>query len=84
MTIDLDRYIVNKDFIQQYYCEHKEENIVRMISKLSNITLCPCIVVAYWVGDASNWPQEVIDCIKRLKVFYRYDEVLNKPKGSPE
>lgn len=83
MTIDLNTYSVNKEFVQQWYRNHQELVATHTISYLASITFCPAIAVAYWVGESSNWSADVVECIKRLEKFYRYDKVLNKPEGAP-
>jgi hypothetical protein len=83
VILDIDRYSANKEFIQDYYRGHKDEPLTRMIALLSTSTMVPCVVVSYYVGEVAGWPEEVVDSIKRLTEFYDYDDILNKPEGSP-
>ena len=83
MRIDLNTYKVNKKFIQDKYLEQPDCDIGTLISTLACGTMCPCIVVAYWIGEISGWHQDAVDAIKRLTKFYGYKEIVNKPDGSP-
>lgn len=85
MVIDIGKYKINKKYIQDWYFRNKDDkDIGRMIATLACATMCPCIVVAFWVGEASNWRPETIVCIQRLIKFYGYTGVLNKPESSPK
>jgi hypothetical protein len=86
MKIDIESYKVSKGYIQTLYLNnvHKNEPLGLTISMLSAIPpYVPCIVVAFWIGEACNWHPDVIECIKRLKEFYGYEDIANKPDGSP-
>lgn len=83
MTIDIAIYDINKDFIQDWYKNKSGGNITYAISMMASITMVPAIVVAYWVGEASDWDPVAVASIVRLKDFYGYTNVLNKPAGAP-
>lgn len=84
MIIDLDLYAVNKRFVQEWFEKNKESyDLGYCISNLAIMTMCPVIVIAYWIGDLTGWPPEVITKIERLKEFYGYTHISNKPPGSP-
>jgi hypothetical protein len=83
MVLDVELYRINRKFIHSYYEDHKDEDINRMISSLSVSTMVPCICVAYYVGEVSGWPEEVIETIKRLTKFCGYSKIINVPDGCP-
>lgn len=84
MRMNIDSYKVNKAFVQKWYEDNKDKMEIGMIiSSLACSTMCPCVVIAYWVGESANWPKEVIETIERLTKFYGYSEIVGKPEGSP-
>lgn len=82
MTVDLNTYKVNKDFIQKWYKSNRNRDVTYVISLLSCSTFVPCIVVAFYIGEVNGWSKEVTECIDRLTKFYSYD-ILNKPDSYP-
>lgn len=84
MRVDLNTYAaVNKEFVRAKYLEDPDQDLGKLVSILACSTMVPCIVVAYWLGEFSNWKPEVVDSINRLTKFYGYDTILGKPKGAP-
>jgi hypothetical protein len=87
MNVDINKYAINKDFVFKKYKAHKElkgdEELSPLISLLACATMCPCIVVGYWIGEASNWHPDVVESIKRLTKFYGYTNIMGKPPGAP-
>ncbi len=83
MTIDLSVYIVNKKNVISYFNSRGGKNISRSIGMMASATSCPAIVIAYWIGEETGWPKEVIEHIKSLIDFYGYTRILNKPDGAP-
>jgi len=83
VVLDIELYRINKKFIHSYYENHKDEDIYKIISSLSVSTMVPCVAVAYYIGEISGWPEEVIDTIKRLTKFYGYSKIINVPDGCP-
>lgn len=84
MIVDVDKYIINRKFVQEWFLDHgKEIGIGLSISIMANATMCPCIVCAVWIGEVTNWPEEILVTIDRLKKFYNYSEIINKPEGCP-
>jgi hypothetical protein len=81
--MDIAKYEINKEFVKRKYDERKTNDLIQLIAELAVGTMCPCIAIAYWVGEASNWPPEVVEHIKMLKDFYGYGEIYGKPPGSP-
>lgn len=84
MILDINKYIINKKFIQDMYLNAGAgTHLGTLISSLACCTMCPCIVVAYWVGEVSNWHPDTVNSIKTLMKFYGYTNILNKPDGAP-
>lgn len=84
MRVDVDSYKLNKPFVRQWYEKHKVDYTPsKSIAILAVSTMVPCIVIAYWIGEITNWPPEIICSIERLMLFYGYTEILNKPAGAP-
>lgn len=83
MVVDIDKYKANKEFVQRWLTKHQDKPIGPSIASMAVATMVPCIVVAYWAGEVTNWSQEVIYTIQRLKEFYGYHEVRNRPANAP-
>jgi hypothetical protein len=84
MIIDIARYNINKPFVQGWYLKNKgKDSIGHVISSLACSTMCPCIVIAFWIGEITDWHPEALAAIERLTKFYGYKEIVNKPKGCP-
>lgn len=86
MILDIAKYSsVNRTVVQEWYVKNKDHNtIVQTISIMACSTMCPCICVAYWLGEITEWHPDVIASIKMLTKFYGYTMILNKPEGAPE
>lgn len=83
MTVDLDLYKVSKEAAQRWYLT-KGHNQGRMaVSMMSLMTSVPCIVSAFWIGELTGYPPEIIECIEQLIAFYKYTEIKNKPANCP-
>lgn len=83
MVIDLATFEVNKHFIQEWFKNKGNYNVNYTISMMASATSVPCIVIAFWLGEITNWCPSSVAAIKRLKDFYGYTEIKNKPEGSP-
>ncbi len=83
MVIDIDKYSVNKDYAQSYWIDRGRGDLHYSIAMISSMTMVPCIVVAYWIGEKTGFTPEVIKAIQGYIDFYGYTEVQNKPEGAP-
>jgi hypothetical protein len=82
MKIDLNRYIVNKNFVQKFYKTHKVSyDLGSAISVCATSTGCPCVVVAFYLGEDIGFTPELIVIIDRLIKFYRYTEFIGAPES---
>lgn len=83
MQIDLSSYEASKKVIVSWLSSRKNRDLMYNISMASVITSCPCIVVAYFAGEAFGWTEELDTYIKSLIKFYGYTSIVNKPEGLP-
>lgn len=84
MQVNIDSYKLNKAFVSKWYEKNKRDySPSQAVSILSVSTMVPCIVIAYWIGEITGWPQEILHTIEVLMKFYGYTEILNKPEGAP-
>lgn len=82
MKIDLTRYVVNKKFVQNFYRAKKEQyDLGSAISMCATTTGCPCVVVAFYLGEDIGFTPEVIDSINRFVKFYGYTEFIGAPES---
>lgn len=83
MTVDIDLYSANKQFVLNWFNSRGGKDVMRTISTMGSSTGIPCIVLAYWLGPETNWHPDVLKSIANLKEFYGYTEILSKPQGAP-
>lgn len=82
MIVDINKYIINKKFIQEWFLENGEE-MGLSVSIMANSTMVPCVVCAFWIGEAAGWPTEMKSKIERLVKFYGYTEIIGVPDTCP-
>lgn len=83
MTIDIGGFDASKHIVLNYFHGKGGGDIQRTVSQMAQATHIPCIVIAHWLGVETNWHPDCMKTIKRLKDFYGYTEMLNRPAGSP-
>lgn len=83
MTIDIERYSVQKKFIQDLYLSRYVGEPSRAIGHIASATMVPAIVVASYIGEIDGWSEELTKSIKTLQDFYGYTTIENKPAGFP-
>lgn len=81
MIVDIALYEKNKPIVIDWF--KKSGDVNRTIGMMASITFVPCIVIAYWLGEYTNWHPDTVAAVKRLQEFYDYSSILNKPEGSP-
>ena len=82
MKVDLEKYIVNRDFVQRFYRKNKEMyGLGGSISLCATSTGCACVVVAFYLGEDIGFIPELIEIIKRLTKFYGYTEFIGAPES---
>ena len=81
---DLNKYNAErKKFVQDWVKRNGHIDITESVAIMAIASACPCIVVAYWIGEMFNWPDSVKKNVDSLMKFYRYSGVKNKPEGCP-
>lgn len=83
MKIDLSDYEANKKYIQDFAISRGGDDPASQIGMVAGITSVPAIVCAYWIGEATGYPEKVKKSIKSITEFYGYTEILNKPADAP-
>lgn len=84
MIMDVNKYINNRAFVHQWYEKNKESiKIQKAISTLACSTGVPCICLAFWLGEVTDWPEEILNSIEKLRGFYGYTDVIGKPASYP-
>lgn len=83
MTIDLDKYSNNKNYVLSWYKENGNGDINYSISLMASVTSVPAIAIAFWLGEVLSWDPVPVKTIKVLIDYYGYTEIINKPPNSP-
>lgn len=84
MTEDLSRFAPEvKKFVQGWISKKPREEWVAAISVMADPLSVPCIVMAFWIGELADWPDDVREAVTSLTKFYKYTEIRNKPLGCP-
>lgn len=83
MTIDISAFDANKNFVLGWFATKGGKDIKRTISMMAQATNVPCIVIAYWLGELTDWHPDTVAAIVRLKGFYGYTTIKNAPIGAP-
>ena len=82
MKVELNKYAVNKTFIQKFYRTNKElYSLGSTISLCATGTGCPCIVVVFYLGEDIGFTPEILEAIDRFVEFYGYTEFLDAPES---
>lgn len=83
MTIDIAVFSANKKFVVDWFNTKGGKDISSSISMMASVTFVPAIVCAYWIAEETNWHPTALASIQRLKDFYGYTVIENKPPGAP-
>lgn len=83
MEHDLNTYIVNKEFAQQWYGQRLDWDVREAISLLSATTQCPCIAIAFYIGESIGFTPLLMSNIDSLIKIYGYTKIKNQPFNSP-
>ena len=82
MIVDLTRYEVNKSIVQRFYrAKNNIYDLGTIISLCATSTRCPCVVIAFYLGEDIGFTSEVIDEINRFVKFYGYSGFIGAPKA---
>lgn len=84
MEHDLNTYAVNKEFAQQWYNQRLDWDVREAISLLSATTQCPCIAIAFYIGESTGFIDPLLlSNIDNLIAIYGYTKIKNQPSNSP-
>ena len=84
MTIDISAYDASKVFILGWFETKGGRDIKRTISYMAQTYHVPCLAVAFWLGEYTNWNDPQCEkSIRSLVDFYGYTEIIGIPKGCP-
>ncbi|MCX9024640.1 MAG: hypothetical protein OIN85_00925 [Candidatus Methanoperedens sp.] len=83
MVVDLFRYsdTLKKD-VQRTFLNRSEKDRKRILD-IADPFKVPCIVIVFWCGEVSGWPDYLKKSLDILIDFYNYTEIQNKPEGCP-
>ena len=85
MKMDLNKYTANKKFIQNFYKKNKNLRDVEYCVSICAATInCPCIALAFYLGEDIGFTSEILDLIVRLSKSSGYDEFINAPESYRE
>ena len=76
MLVDLSLYSTNKTFVQTWYLNQDSLKPNEAAARMAVATNVPVIACAFFIGEVSGWPPEVLTSIERLIDFYRYTEII--------
>lgn len=83
MTEDLGRFSrETKTSVQSIFLSRDEAGKKRILD-IADPFQVPCIVVAYWCGEVSDWPEYLKKSVDACVKFYGYTKIKNKPEGCP-
>jgi hypothetical protein len=84
VVVDLEKYIVNRPIVQNWYLHNnKMYKDIEAVAIMAVSTGCPCICVAYWIGEINGWSPAILDNIGSITKFYGYVKILGRPANSP-
>jgi len=83
MIEDLGRFNKTvKEYIQSLFLARDEEGRKKILD-ISDANKVPCIIVAYWCGEVSGYPDYLKKSVDSLMKFYDYKEIKGKSEGCP-
>ena len=83
MIEDLSRFSKElKENVQRLFLSKSQEDREKILS-IADPYKVPCIIIAYWCGEAAGWPDYLKKSVDSLVKFYGYTEIKNKPEGCP-
>ena len=85
MILDLNLYLINKPFIQEWYASHKDTNkdITTVVSMWASALSCPCLVLAFYLAETEGFTPALVKNMDSLIKFYDYRVILGQSSNSP-
>lgn len=81
--MNVNNYINSKKNILDIFFAQKSENRLQAISLISVCNHIPIIVCLFFLGEALDWPEDVVDNIKMLVRVYNYRDIEGVPESYP-
>lgn len=81
--MDLTKYDNSKEDIKKWFQRQGTTDIVDSYSLISICTGIPVIVCAFWIGELTNWPPEVLKNIEVIIRSYDYKNIKGIPDSYP-
>lgn len=81
--MNLNHYANARRETQEWFLRQDGRNVVECVSMIACSTHIPAIVCAFWIGEVSGWPQQILDNIETLYETYSYVEILGIPESYP-
>lgn len=81
--MNLNLYLNTKKDIQDLILKQKGVDIIEAFSLVAVATHTPAIVCAFYIGEITGWPQEILDNIQTLIKTYGYINIEGIPESYP-
>jgi hypothetical protein len=82
MIINLNTYVANKATIRRFIQpEMTDREMHDLVNRMVMLTMCPTIVIWYYMGEIVGFSDYIRAEIVMLKRFYLYDGVIGAPEG---
>lgn len=81
--MNINHYSGCKKEIQELFFQQKNSNRLQNISMISVCTHTPIIACLFFVGEALDWPQDILDNIKLIVKVYSYKDIQGVPESYP-
>lgn len=83
MTEDLNRFSKDvKASVQRLFLAKDQEGREKILA-IADPYKVPCIIIAFWCGEVSEYPEYLQKSVESLTKYYGYTEIKNKPEGCP-
>ena len=81
--MNIDHYVNSKKEILEMFFRQEGGNRLQTISLISVCNHIPIIACLFFVGEALNWPEDILDNIKMLYKVYSYRDIQGIPESFP-
>ena len=81
--MNINDYSYSKKEVQESFLKQKNVDIVYSYTLISVSIHVPTIVCAFFVGEITDWPKELLDNIEVLIKTYGYTNLLGIPDSYP-
>lgn len=83
MIEDLGRFSNDvKLSVQKVFLSRDDEGKKKILD-IADPYKVPCVIIVFWCGEISGWPDYLKKSLDSLTKFYGYAEIRNKPEGCP-